>query len=69
MPGMVDTTHSVFLFPSAEYVGEPTDTEEAGHVEWVPLADVASQIREGRVAGSGSLVGLLYLLALRGGKR
>jgi 8-oxo-dGTP pyrophosphatase MutT (NUDIX family) len=66
MPGMVDTPHEVYLFHGAEHVGEPTDVEEAGQVEWVRLAEITRLARDGKLAGSGSLVGLLYLLALRG---
>ncbi len=70
MVGMVDTPHDVFLAESATKVGEPTDQEEAGRVEWVALADVPDLIEKGLVAGSGSLVGLLQVLALRhGGSR
>jgi 8-oxo-dGTP pyrophosphatase MutT (NUDIX family) len=65
MPGMVDTPHEVYLVRGAEHVGEPTDAQEAGHVAWVPLADVPELARTGKIAGSGSLVGLLYLLASR----
>jgi 8-oxo-dGTP pyrophosphatase MutT (NUDIX family) len=63
MPGMVDTPHEVLLFQGAEHVGEPTDQEEAGIIDWVPLEKVASLARRGEVLGSGSLVGLLALLA------
>jgi 8-oxo-dGTP pyrophosphatase MutT (NUDIX family) len=66
MPGMVDTPHEVYLFKGASHVGEPTDTEERGHVSWLPLRDILELTRRGEVAGSGSLVGLLYLLASRG---
>jgi 8-oxo-dGTP pyrophosphatase MutT (NUDIX family) len=66
MPGMVDTPHELFFANGAERVGEPTDLEEAGRVDWVSLTDVPDLIRKGDVAGSGSLVALLYLLALDG---
>jgi 8-oxo-dGTP pyrophosphatase MutT (NUDIX family) len=66
MPGMVDTPHELFFANGAERVGEPTDLEEAGRVEWVSLTDVSDLIRKGEVAGSGSLVGLLYVLAFDG---
>ena len=46
-------------------VGEPTDREEAGRVEWVPMGSVLELVRKGEVLGSGSLVGLLYVLASR----
>jgi 8-oxo-dGTP pyrophosphatase MutT (NUDIX family) len=69
MPGMVDTPHEVYLFQGAKHVGEPTDAEEAGHVEWVPLSDVTKLAEQGKVAGSGSLIGLLYFLASRDTER
>src|SRR6266545_4712128 len=59
MPGMVDTPHEVYVIRGAEHVGDPTDAEEAGPVEWVPLAEVPKMIAGGEILGSGSLVGLL----------
>lgn len=66
MPGMVDTPHVVFLAHGAEHVGEPTDAEEAAVVDWQPLDGIPALIARGRIAGAGSLVGLLTLLARRG---
>jgi 8-oxo-dGTP pyrophosphatase MutT (NUDIX family) len=63
MVGMVDSPHEVFVATGATRVGEPTDVEEAGRVEWVPLADVPELMRRGELAGSGTLVALLHLLA------
>lgn len=65
MVGMVDTPHELFVAHGATKVGEPTDLEEASRVEWVPLTDVPALIKKGLVAGSGSLVGLLHVLATR----
>jgi 8-oxo-dGTP pyrophosphatase MutT (NUDIX family) len=65
MPGMVDTPHVVYLARSVEHVGDPTDREEAGRVEWVPLSTVVDLAGKGELLGSGSLVGLLYYLAGR----
>jgi 8-oxo-dGTP pyrophosphatase MutT (NUDIX family) len=65
MPGMVDTPHEVYLARAAEQVGEPTDAEEAARIEWVPLARVLDLVSKGEILGSGSLVGLLYVLARR----
>jgi 8-oxo-dGTP pyrophosphatase MutT (NUDIX family) len=65
MPGMVDTPHKVYLAREARRVGQPTDSEEAGRVGWVPLRSVLDLISRGGVLGSGSLVGLLYYLATR----
>lgn len=63
MPGMVDTPHELFFARSAVLVGEPSDDEEASVVRWVPLSEVRSLIDAGAVAGGGSLVALLRLLA------
>lgn len=64
MPGMVETPHEVYAMRGAEYVGEPTDLEERARIAWIPLADIPKLIHDGQVAGSGSLVGLLHVLAL-----
>jgi 8-oxo-dGTP pyrophosphatase MutT (NUDIX family) len=66
MPGMVDTPHEVYVAHGAEKIGEPTDLEEAARIEWVPLDRVTELARKGEILGSGSLVGLLYVLARRG---
>jgi hypothetical protein len=47
----------------ATYIGEPTDAEEAGPVEWFSLAEIPDMMARGELAGSGTLVGLLHLLA------
>jgi 8-oxo-dGDP phosphatase len=64
MPGMVDTPHAIYTSVGAEYIGEPADREEAGIVEWMGLADIPGLINDGKVAGAGSLVALLHILAL-----
>ncbi|MDL4777587.1 NUDIX hydrolase [Actinomadura xylanilytica] len=66
MVGMVDTPHEVYMGRGAELVGEPTDLEEAARIDWLPMNTVLELISKGEVLGSGSLVGLLYLLAKRG---
>lgn len=66
MVGMVDSPHEVFIAHGAEKVGSPTDLEEAGHVEWVPLADIPGLMARGELLGSGTLVALLHILASRG---
>jgi len=68
MPGMVDTPHEVYVAHGATKVGEPTDAEEAARIEWVPLGQVLELVQKGEVLGSGSIVGLLYLLARRNAK-
>ncbi|MBE9375594.1 NUDIX hydrolase [Saccharopolyspora sp. HNM0983] len=66
IPGMVTSRFDVFLWRGAKHVGDPTDEEEAGTVEWVPLERVVELTRERKLLGSGTLVALLYYLASRG---
>ena len=66
MVGMVDSEHSVFLTRDARWVEEPTETTEAQRIAWVPLASVLGLIEGGEIWNSGTLVGLLHLLATRG---
>ena len=65
LPGKVTAPVDVFLWRSAERIGEPTDTEETGRVEWVPLSRV-TELARGGAARVGDLVGLLYYLAHAG---
>jgi ADP-ribose pyrophosphatase len=65
LPGNATAPVSVFLWRQAEHVGEPTDTEEVGRIEWVPLARIPELARRRELLGSGALVPLLYYLATR----
>jgi len=65
MIGMVRNAHHVYLARGAERVAEATEVNE-GTFEWVALADVPELIAKGRIVNSGSLVGLLHVLALSG---
>ncbi|GGN77618.1 hypothetical protein GCM10011579_060040 [Streptomyces albiflavescens] len=67
MVGMVDSPHEIYVGHGAKHVGEPTDLEEAGHVAWVPLADIPGLMARGELMGSGTLVALLHVLASRAG--
>ncbi|SED35322.1 NUDIX domain-containing protein [Streptomyces sp. TLI_105] len=69
MVGMVDSPHEIFVGNGATLVGEPTDLEEAGHVAWVPLADIPELMARGELMGSGTLVALLHVLASRAAKK
>lgn len=66
LPGQVTAGVDVYLWRGAEYIGEPTDTEEVGRVEWVPLSRVPELAQRQELLGSGTLVALLYYLASRG---
>ncbi|MBW0094280.1 NUDIX hydrolase [Pseudonocardia sp. KRD-184] len=63
--GMVRNAHHVFVARGAEKVAEATELNE-GTFEWVPLAEVPELIRAQKIVNSGSLVGLLHVLALSG---
>ena len=64
MIGMVDSPHELYLAHRADLIGEPSDPEEVGLVDWLPLASVILMVK-GEVLGSGSLVALLHVLASR----
>jgi ADP-ribose pyrophosphatase len=63
LPGQVTAPVDVFLWRGAERIGEPTDTEEVGRVEWVPLSRVPELVQRQELLGAGTLVALLYYLA------
>lgn len=67
LPGNVTAPMDVYLWREFEHAGEPTDAEEAGRVEWVPLARVTELAARGELLGAGTLVALLYYLSSRGG--
>lgn len=64
LPGMVTSGFDAYLWRAgAEHIGDPTDTEEAGRIEWVPLARVPELAQRQQLLGSGTLVPLLYHLS------
>jgi 8-oxo-dGTP pyrophosphatase MutT (NUDIX family) len=65
LPGNVTAPMDVYLWREFERVGEPTDAEEAGRVEWVPLSRVTELAARGELLGAGTLVALLFYLASR----
>lgn len=65
MPGMVRAPVDLFLFRGVEKVREPTDTEEAGRLDWVPLSRVPELVRRGELMGAGTIIPLLWVLASR----
>ncbi|MFC4003983.1 NUDIX hydrolase [Prauserella oleivorans] len=66
LPGQVTAPVDVYVFPNgAKHIGDPTDTEEVGRVEWVPLSRVNELAQRQELLGSGTLVALLYYLNSR----
>jgi len=66
LPGQVTAPVDVYLWRDATQLGEPTDAEEVGRVEWVSLSRVVELAQRQELLGSGTLVALLYYLASRG---
>ncbi|GAA0628912.1 NUDIX hydrolase [Kutzneria viridogrisea] len=65
LPGQTTAPMDIYLWRNAEHIGEPTDTEEQGRVEWVPLSRVQELAQRKELLGAGTLVALLYYLASR----
>lgn len=61
--GTTDAENLIYVARGAEYVGEPTDINEAQKVEWIELASVHDRIERGEIVGAASQVGLLHVLA------
>jgi ADP-ribose pyrophosphatase len=66
LPGQITAPIDVYLWREARHVGEPTDSEEVGRLEWVSLSRVPELARRGELLGAGTLVPLLHYLASRG---
>jgi len=67
MIGTVRSPHHVFVARDAVRVGEPTESTEMQRMEWMPLSRVPALIAGGTIRNSGTLVGLLHVLAQRFG--
>jgi ADP-ribose pyrophosphatase len=65
MPGMVRAHTDIYLFRGVEHIGEPTDTEEAGDLQWVSLDRVREIVRSNELLGAGTIIAIqAYLLSL-----
>lgn len=67
MIGMVRSPHHVFLGRDVTRVAAPIETTEMQVMRWIPLSDVAHLIADGAIRNSGTLVGLLHVLAQHSG--
>ncbi|MBZ4319390.1 GntR family transcriptional regulator [Streptomyces huiliensis] len=68
MIGTVRSPHHVFVARGVEYVTEPTEKNESQRTAWVPLEIIPKLIASGKIANSGTLVAVLYLLSTRSEK-
>jgi 8-oxo-dGTP pyrophosphatase MutT (NUDIX family) len=66
MPGMLTAQTDVFMWRGAEHVGEPTDTEEAGRLEWIPLDQVRELLANYEILGAGTIIAVQSWLLSRG---
>lgn len=65
MPGMLRARTDVYLFEGADHVGEPTDTEEAGDLQWVPLDRVREMVTNNELLGGGTIIAVQAFLLSR----
>ena len=63
MIGMVDSPHAIYFARGAEFKGDPQQSDELGRIEWIPLDRVKDLMAKDEIIGSGSMVGLLHVLA------
>lgn len=61
--GMVDSPHELYLAKGGERVAAPQGGEEAGTVAWVPLREIPAMMARDELAGSGTLIALLHIIA------
>lgn len=65
LAGVADFENLVFLAGGAEYIGAPSDPNEAARVEWIGLDSIPDLIARGEISGAGTQIGLLHILAFR----
>lgn len=63
LPGQITAPTDVYLWREVEHIGDPTETEEVGRVEWVPLSRIPDLVRDQQILGAGAVVPLLYYVA------
>lgn len=65
LPGQVRARVDAYLWRGAEHVGEPTDPEEVGDIEWVDIARIPELVVQGQVLGAATAAVLLYYFSTR----
>ncbi|WP_253830069.1 NUDIX domain-containing protein [Prauserella aidingensis] len=63
MVGSADADNRLYVSLGAEYVGDPTDINEAEKIAWLPLSSVREKMENGEIVGASSQVGLMHVLA------
>ncbi len=65
-PGLMASEHFIFQANAATYVGPPVDDFESDKIDWVPLSDVPSLIRDRNISSGTTMNALLFVLASKG---
>jgi len=61
--GMSDQRFHLHLSKSADYIGDPSDIDEAAEVDWIPLTDLGAMIGAGEIVDGLTMVAVLDILA------
>lgn len=69
LPGQVRAQVDAYLWREAQHVGDPTDPEEVGNVEWVDVARIPELVARGQVLGAATATALLYYFSTRSSGR
>jgi ADP-ribose pyrophosphatase len=69
LPGQVRAQVDAYLWCGAEHVGDPTDPEEVGDVEWVDVGRIPELVAAGKVLGAATATALLYYYGTRNSGR
>jgi 8-oxo-dGTP pyrophosphatase MutT (NUDIX family) len=65
MVGAADSENHLYLARGADYIGEPTDMNEAEKLRWIPLDEAQAMIKSGEIVGAASVVGIVQVAAMR----
>lgn len=65
LPGQVRAQVDAYLWRGAEHVGDPTDPEEVGEIEWVDVGRIPDLVARGQVLGAATATALLYYFSTR----
>jgi 8-oxo-dGTP pyrophosphatase MutT (NUDIX family) len=65
MPGMMTAQTDVYMWTGAEHIGDPTDTEEAGRLEWVSVARARDLLKDHELLGAGTIIAVQSWLLSR----
>jgi len=64
--GLLDQAFHIFVSDDAAHVGEPTDSNEAARVAWIPLDEIRPMLRRGQIIDGLTFGALTYALAVDG---